>query len=83
MPNPDWLRWAALGATALLQGAAPAQPTIAYRLVATVPLGAPDRWDYVVADPATARVYVAHGDRVTVLDAASSGNRREQICEEA
>lgn len=45
--------------------------TPGYRLVRTVPLGAPDRWDYVVADPATVRVYVAHGDRVSVLDAAT------------
>jgi YVTN family beta-propeller protein len=33
-----------------------------------VPLGPPDRWDYVVFDPDTHRVYVAHGDRVTVVD---------------
>ena len=49
-------------------GSARTEPDAAYRLVKTVPLGAPDRWDYVVADPATARVYIAHGDRVTVLD---------------
>ena len=54
----------------LLAGAAPA-PKADYFLARTVPLGAPDRWDYVVADPATRRVYVAHGDRVTVLDARS------------
>jgi DNA-binding beta-propeller fold protein YncE len=39
-----------------------------YRVTKTVPLGAPDRWDYVVFDPASGRVYVAHGDRVTVVD---------------
>ena len=50
---------------------AQAQPTPGYTLVKTVPLGAPDRWDYVVADPETTRVYVAHGDRVTVLDMAT------------
>ncbi|MBI0477010.1 YncE family protein [Sphingomonas sp. MA1305] len=50
---------------------AAAGPRADYVLARTVPLGAPDRWDYVVADPATRRVYVAHGDRVTVLDAAS------------
>jgi YVTN family beta-propeller protein len=33
-----------------------------------VPLGAPDRWDYVVYDAPSHRVYVAHGDRVTVVD---------------
>ena len=42
----------------------------AYRLVATIPLGTPDRWDYVVADPASHRVYVAHGDRLAVIDGA-------------
>lgn len=42
-----------------------------YTLTRTVPLGAPDRWDYVVADSATHRVYVAHGDRVTVVDGNS------------
>jgi YVTN family beta-propeller protein len=41
----------------------------AYHLTRTVVLGAPDRWDYLSFDPATQRVYVAHGDRVTVLDA--------------
>ncbi len=43
----------------------------AYTLTATVPLGAPDRWDYVVFDPATQRIYVAHGTAVTVVDATN------------
>jgi YVTN family beta-propeller protein len=47
------------------------QPAPGYRLVKTVPLGAPDRWDYVVLDPPGARAYVAHGDRVTVVDTVS------------
>jgi DNA-binding beta-propeller fold protein YncE len=46
--------------------------TPAYRLAATVPLGAPDHWDYVVADPSAHRVYVAHGDRVAVLDSVKA-----------
>ncbi|MGC1459999.1 MAG: YncE family protein [Steroidobacteraceae bacterium] len=51
------------------QGAtAPPGPTVNYQLVKTVPLGAPDRWDYVVYDAPAHRVYVAHGDRVTVVD---------------
>lgn len=33
-----------------------------------VALGAPDRWDYVVYDAPSHRVFVAHGDRVTVVD---------------
>jgi DNA-binding beta-propeller fold protein YncE len=49
----------------------PACAAPAYRLAKAVPLGAPDRWDYVVADAANRRVYVAHGDRLTVVDAGS------------
>jgi YVTN family beta-propeller protein len=50
-------------------GMAAAQPTApAYHLVKSVPLGAPDRWDYVVFDPTSHRVYVAHGDTVSVVD---------------
>ncbi len=40
-----------------------------YKLVARIPLGAGERWDYVTFDPAANRVYVAHGDHVTVVDA--------------
>jgi len=39
-----------------------------YRVVQTVKLGSPDRWDYVVFDPSSKRVYVAHGNEVTVVD---------------
>jgi YVTN family beta-propeller protein len=52
---------------ALMAGAAAAQ-TPTYKVVKTVPLGAPEKWDYVVFDAPTHRVYVAHGDRVTVVD---------------
>jgi DNA-binding beta-propeller fold protein YncE len=57
---------ARIAALALLPSAAAAAP--AYTLVKTVPLGAPDRWDYVVFDPGSGRVYVAHSDRVAVVD---------------
>lgn len=40
----------------------------AYRLVNEVSLGAPDRWDYVVYDGPQDRVFVAHSDKVTVID---------------
>lgn len=43
-----------------------------------MPLGAPDRWDYVVYDDQTQRVYVAHGDRLAVVD-ARSGNLVGQV----
>jgi YVTN family beta-propeller protein len=39
-----------------------------YHIAKVVPLGAPNRWDYLTFDPASHRVYVAHGDRVTVVD---------------
>ena len=45
-----------------------AAPSPAYQVTRTVSLGAPDRWDYVVFDSASRRVYVAHGDEVTVVD---------------
>src|SRR5579863_8847641 len=39
-----------------------------YHVTKTVPLGAPDRWDYLVYDGPSHRLYVAHGDRLSVLD---------------
>src|SRR5262249_26178763 len=45
------------------------EPTPHYEVTKTVALGSPDRWDYVVYDAPSHRVYVAHGDRVTVVDA--------------
>jgi DNA-binding beta-propeller fold protein YncE len=56
---------AALTAAASISAA----PAPSYMLVKSVPLGAPDRWDYVVYDDSTQRVYVAHGDRLAVVDA--------------
>lgn len=55
--------------TALMAAAQPQQPN--YHVAKAVPLGAPDRWDYVVFDPDSQRVYVAHGDRITVVDGRS------------
>jgi YVTN family beta-propeller protein len=51
--------------------AAPLTERNNYLISRTVPLGAPDRWDYVVYDPDSLRVYVAHGDRVTVVNGDS------------
>jgi DNA-binding beta-propeller fold protein YncE len=45
-----------------------AQSTPLYTVTKTVALGAPDRWDFVVFDAASHKVFVAHGDRVTVVD---------------
>jgi YVTN family beta-propeller protein len=51
--------------------AAPQTDQADYRISKIVPLGAPDRWDYVVYDPDSRRVYVAHGDRITVVNGDS------------
>ena len=56
---------------ALAVAPASALPAAKYTLVKSIPIGAPDRWDYVVLDPAAARAYVAHGDVVTVVDVAA------------
>jgi YVTN family beta-propeller protein len=50
------------------QAASTATQSVDYRITKTVALGAPDRWDYVVYDAPSHRVYVSHGDRVTVVD---------------
>src|SRR3984893_2576857 len=48
-----------------------AQLTPFYTVTKTVALGAPDRWDFVVFYPVSHKVFVAHGDRVTVVDGVS------------
>jgi DNA-binding beta-propeller fold protein YncE len=48
-----------------------AQPAPSYTISKTVPIGAPDRWDYAVFDPVSPRVYVSHSDKLTVVDAKS------------
>ena len=58
-----------IGAFVLLSlAAAPVLAAPPYQLTKTVKLGAPDRWDYVVYDVPSHRVYIAHGDRVSVVD---------------
>lgn len=53
-------------------GVAEAQPPKPlYTATKTVPIGAPDRWDLLAFDPGSHRVYIAHGDRVTVVDGQS------------
>src|SRR5260221_12172323 len=42
-----------------------------YALTKTVAIGAPDRWDLLTYDAESHRVYIAHGDRVTVVDGHS------------
>lgn len=59
--------FATIGLSTTASVAAPA-----YRLVASIPLGTPDRWDYAVSDATGGRVYVAHGDKLAVLDAKTT-----------
>lgn len=54
--------------TLAIAAAAGAQP--AYVAGAHIALGAGERWDYLTYDPVDARVYVAHGNHITVVDAA-------------
>src|ERR1051325_11309093 len=60
----------ALGAQMVFAAASAADGAPLYRIVKTIPLGAPERWDYASFDATRNRVYVAHGDRLTVVDAA-------------
>jgi len=53
-----------------LSAAADAAPL--YRIVKSIALGAPERWDYASFDAARNRVYVAHGDHLAVVDTAKS-----------
>ncbi len=53
----------------LLASSAQAASPIEYRLTHSVPLGAPNVWDYVVYEPLSHRVFVAHDDSITVVDA--------------
>src|ERR1700722_2974722 len=65
-----WLFGAATVALALA-GTADAQQAPSYSVTRTVPIGAPDRWDYVVFDPVSGRVYVSHANIVSVVDGHS------------
>lgn len=42
-----------------------------YRISKSISLGAPDRWDYLTFEPVSNRIFVAHGDRIDVIDASS------------
>ncbi|MBV9990318.1 MAG: YncE family protein [Alphaproteobacteria bacterium] len=53
----------------MLCGAARAEPPL-YTVAKTIPLGGGERWDYATFDADSGRVYVAHGDHVTVVDPA-------------
>lgn len=42
-----------------------------YTLTASIPLGAPDKWDFVSFDPASNRVFVSHRTKVDAVDVAA------------
>jgi YVTN family beta-propeller protein len=52
----------------LSQAADAASP---YRISKSISLGAPERWDYLTFEPASNRVFVAHGDKIDVIDVSS------------
>ena len=60
----------AAGAVALasMPSALAGDTAATYTLTNTIVLGAPERWDYVVYDSNSGRVYVAHGPKVSVVD---------------
>ncbi len=62
----QFIRLACAAALSLSVSAAFATPT--YKMASSIPLGGPDRWDYVVFDASSGRVFVAHGDEVTIVD---------------
>lgn len=70
-------RFARIAAISALLVAPPATITCAsnagaagpsYRITKEIPLGGPDGWDFLHYSSLDRRVYVAHGDRVTVVD---------------
>jgi YVTN family beta-propeller protein len=54
-----------------IAGYAAEPPTPGYTMGREIPLGAPDRWDYVTYDRTTNRVFVSHLSEVTVVDPAT------------
>ena len=57
-------------------GSVRASAAVAYHLTRSVGLGAPDRWDYVVYDSPSHRLYVAHGlDRVPMREGGGQKTR--------
>jgi YVTN family beta-propeller protein len=61
-----------LACSALAQPSANEEGAVpSYKITKQVPLPGPDRWDFVKYSGLDKRVYVAHGDRVTVVDEPS------------
>ncbi len=65
-----WMR-AAAGILALLSGSPQAAPQAAYAVQHCFHLAGDEGWDYLVADPATGRLFVTHGSQTQVMDERS------------
>ncbi len=65
------IAWAMLIAASAACAAVVTPTAPAYHVTKTVALGAPDRWDYLTFDASSGRLYISHGDRVTVVDGKS------------
>ncbi|MHB8744346.1 MAG: YncE family protein [Sulfuricaulis sp.] len=53
---------------AMLNSAAASAMDTSYRVIETLHLSGPVRWDYLTIDPARQRLFVTRGDRVDVVD---------------
>jgi DNA-binding beta-propeller fold protein YncE len=64
--------WLFLPAATLLAAASWSQGATPTTGGTTIPLGDPARWDYLTVDPVNHRLYVAHRERVDVIDTRSN-----------
>ncbi|HWM69219.1 MAG TPA: YncE family protein [Steroidobacteraceae bacterium] len=55
----------------------PARPANLYHLSKAVPIGSPERWDYLLYERTAHRVYAAHGTSIDVLDGGTGAKLGE------
>lgn len=60
--------WSSVLAGILVLAASASAADFQYKLTHTIPIGGNGGWDYLSLDGATCRLYVAHSDRVVVVD---------------
>ena len=70
MAHPRTVLFAALVCMVLILGNS-VQAKSLYTVTRTVPLGSPERWDYLYFDPPSHRVYISHSDHLNVVDGRS------------
>ncbi len=61
----------ALAAALAAGGTAAAQTAPLYHLVRSIPLGAPEKWDYLNYDAPSHELFISHGTEVTVVNTRS------------